>query len=67
MTGDEAIKITGKGEMWLRTRRCARCGTSIWDALTDDCRALWNKCAPAKQDFTDEKNLQHAGALGGTD
>ena len=52
MTGKEAIAVSGRSETWLRNHECAFCGQTLWRALRYGCGAMFEKCDPAKKDFS---------------
>lgn len=51
MTHDEALKISGRSEGWLRTRECSWCGQDLYRALRNGCPSVFEKCDPAKKNF----------------
>jgi hypothetical protein len=52
MTPKEAIELSGRSESWLRNHECAWCGQTLWRALTVGCGAIFERCDPAKKDFS---------------
>ena len=58
MTPKEALKVSGRGEHWLRNHECAWCGQTLWRALRHGCGAIFNKCNPAEKDFGPEAKLK---------
>jgi hypothetical protein len=52
MTRAEAIAISGRSESWLRRHTCAWCDQDLYRALRFGCTALYERCDPAKKDFT---------------
>lgn len=52
MTGKEAIKLSGRSETWLRNHECSWCGQTLWRALLYGCGSVYERCDPAKKDFS---------------
>lgn len=59
MTRAEALKLSGRGERWLRTRECAWCGQDLYRALRFGCAAFGEKCDPAKKNFGPDAMERH--------
>jgi hypothetical protein len=53
MTRAEAIATSGRSESWLRRHTCSWCDQYLYRALRYGCTALYEKCDPAKKDFSD--------------
>lgn len=52
MTPAEAKSVSGRSESWLKRHVCAWCDQTLWRALRYGCCAMYEKCDPAKKDYT---------------
>lgn len=51
LSPQEAVKLSGRSESWLRNHECSWCGATLWMALRSGCGALGEKCEPSKKNY----------------